>query len=212
MEHELFQSELKPSVDDSLLSKIIRGSSSGENSHRAAVMGLIFERSVQERRERMATRLRDSLRPGPMPEPKRSNEWLNNSIRPAEPPAPAPAPQPVLRPPPQPQSTPREAAQNQKSVPRPEPTHRMNLAEMLSQEGVHRKSVPDVRTSDSKPTKDTFLRCPVRSCGASLGRYHLKDGLHCGVCGNRAMLCANCGVCRSTNVKNCSGCGLRFVG
>ena len=202
MEHEIFQSELKPSVNGDLLSKIIRSSSSGENSHCAAAMVLIFERSVRERHERMAARVRDSLRPGPVPEPKRNNEPLNNPIRLVE-------PQPVSWPPLKPQSTPRETAQNPKPASRSEQIR--SVAELWREMGGHRNSVPDSRMSHSKTPKDTYLRCPVKSCRAALGRDELEDGLYCSVCPTQTtMLCANCGVRRSTQDKNCSGCRLRF--
>jgi len=70
MEHELFQSELKPSVDGALISGMIRSSSSGLHSHRTAAMGLILERSIQERRERMLTKAKNSLRLDPAPQSK----------------------------------------------------------------------------------------------------------------------------------------------
>jgi len=211
MEHQLFQCELKPSVDDDLLSKIIQSSSSGENSHRAAAMELIFERSVRERRERMAVRVRDSLRPGPAPEPKRSNERMSNPIQPADPISPAPAPQPVSRSPPKPQSTPRETAQRLKPAPEPEPTQKTVPAGIQSDTGTHQKSAPDTKTSDSEPTI-TFLRCSAENCSGYGGRDGLKGGLYCGICRDQtAALCANCGFCRSTKVSNCKGCGLKFL-
>jgi len=70
MEHELFQSELKPSVDGALISGMIRSSSSGLHSHRAAAMELILEKSIQDRRERMLTKAKNSLRPDPAPQLK----------------------------------------------------------------------------------------------------------------------------------------------
>ena len=54
MQHELFYSKLKHSVEGSSLLEVISNSSSGENPHRAAAMESIFERSIQERRERVA--------------------------------------------------------------------------------------------------------------------------------------------------------------
>lgn len=69
MEHELFQSELKPSVDGALISSMIRGSSLGLNSHRAAAMELIIERSIQERRERTFAKAKDELQSDPAPQP-----------------------------------------------------------------------------------------------------------------------------------------------
>ena len=70
MEHELFQSELKPSVDGTLISSMIRSSSSGLNSHRAAAMVLILEGSIQDCRERMLMKAKNSLRLDPAPQPK----------------------------------------------------------------------------------------------------------------------------------------------
>ena len=70
MEHELFQSVLKPLVDGALVSSMIRRSSSGLHSHRVAAMELIIERSIQERRETMLANAKKSLRPDPTPQPK----------------------------------------------------------------------------------------------------------------------------------------------
>jgi len=70
MEYELFKSELKPSVDGTLISGMIRSSSSGLHSHRAAAMELILERSIQDRRERIVAKAKNSLRPDPTPQPK----------------------------------------------------------------------------------------------------------------------------------------------
>ena len=53
MEHELFQSKLKPLVDRALISDAIESSSSGEHPHRAAAIELILERSIRDRRERV---------------------------------------------------------------------------------------------------------------------------------------------------------------
>jgi len=69
MEHELFQSELKPSVDGALISNMIRSTSSGLHSHRAVAMASIFGRSIQERRERTFAKAKDELRPDSAPQP-----------------------------------------------------------------------------------------------------------------------------------------------
>ena len=208
MEHELFQSKLKPLVDANLLSKIIGSSSSGESPHRTAAMELIFERSIQERRERTLARVRESPQPGPVPEPKRRSEKSNAPIQPADAPIPAPAPQQKSRPPPKPQPTPGETDQN----PLLASVRKTTPAATQSDASAQRKSVPNSRKSDSKPPDDTFLRCSVKSCGVPHGRDGLKDGLYCGVCPNQtATLCAYCGVHRSTKVRNCKGCGLRFL-
>ena len=106
MEHELFQSELKPSVDGALLSNTIRGSSSGENSHRAAVMELIFERSIQERRGRASTEANIPLLPRPRSQIKKNSEERNASVPPVEPLVPVPDPLGISRHHPKPQKTP----------------------------------------------------------------------------------------------------------
>ena len=94
MEHELFQSKLKSSVDGALVSSIIRSSSSGLNPHRTAAMELILERSIQERRERMFAKAKNSVRPDPTVQPKRASGAPNIPIQKVRPPAPAPVPQP----------------------------------------------------------------------------------------------------------------------
>jgi len=52
MQHKLFNSKFKPSVGRTPLLDIIGDSPLGENPHRAVAMGLIFERSVHDCRER----------------------------------------------------------------------------------------------------------------------------------------------------------------
>lgn len=74
MQHELFQSKLKNSIDVALLSEIIRSSSSGQNSHRTATMELIFEGSIRARRERALTNVENSLWLDPTPRPMRTCE------------------------------------------------------------------------------------------------------------------------------------------
>ena len=62
---------------------MIRGSSSGLNSHRAAAMELILERSIQDRRERMLAKAKDELGPDPAPQPEIEvpNDATGNGIR-----------------------------------------------------------------------------------------------------------------------------------
>ena len=67
MEYELFQSELKSSVNGALISGMIRSSSSGLHSHRAAAMELILERSIQDRRERVLAEAKNGLPSDPAP-------------------------------------------------------------------------------------------------------------------------------------------------
>lgn len=69
MEHKLFYSKLKPSVEDSALFEIIGSSSSGEKPHRAASMELIFERSIREHKERIAACAKESKTQPPPADP-----------------------------------------------------------------------------------------------------------------------------------------------
>lgn len=57
MEHELFHSELKHLVERSSLLDIIKDSPSGENPHRVAAMELIFDKIIDDYRERVFSRV-----------------------------------------------------------------------------------------------------------------------------------------------------------
>ena len=94
MEYELFRSKLKPSVDGALVSGIIRSSWSGLNSHRMAVMELIVEGSIRDRRERIFGEAKNSLRSDSIPQAEKASEAPNMSIPEVQLSAPAPAPQP----------------------------------------------------------------------------------------------------------------------
>ena len=98
MEYELFRSKLKPSIDGALISSIIRSSSLGLNLHRTAVMELMIEGSIQERRERMSEKAKNNPRSDPTPQAKRTSVAPNISIPEAQPLAPAPASQPPSQP------------------------------------------------------------------------------------------------------------------
>ena len=100
MEHDLFQSKLKPLVDVALLSEMIRSSSSGEHPHRAAAMELIFKGSIRERHERMLMRAKNTLRPDPAPRPTEESKDVPNISIPVQLAAPPSAPQPQTHSPP----------------------------------------------------------------------------------------------------------------
>jgi hypothetical protein len=74
MQHELFHSKLKPSVESSSLLEIIRSSSAGETPHRATAMELTFERSIQEHKERMVARAKESKLQSPPAKPPATDE------------------------------------------------------------------------------------------------------------------------------------------
>jgi len=202
MEYELFQSKLKPSVDGALVSDIIRSSSSGENSHRMAAMELLFERSIQARRD-MVMKDKVSLRLDPTPWQPVTTEPLNVFGMEKQ--------SPITRPPseslpkavtdPAPASVKCEASQDS---PAPsEPANRIK-------KGAQREDPPaDTVTNASSSEGVVDLACPV--CYAVQPRKFLRSGVYCHWCFmlNR-MKCADCGTIRVTNVEACTKCHKKF--
>ena len=66
MQHKLFNSKFKSSVGRSPLLDIIGDSPLGENPHRAVAMGLIFERTVHDCRERLLVQAKKSSQATPV--------------------------------------------------------------------------------------------------------------------------------------------------
>ena len=89
MEYELFQSKLKPLVEGTSLYDIIESSSSGEHPHRAAVMELILERSIQRCRKGALSEVKDIPQPdSTRSQPKITSGAPNISFQPMRPPVP----------------------------------------------------------------------------------------------------------------------------
>jgi len=213
MEYELFRSKLKPSVDNASISSIIRGSSSGLNSHRTTVMELMIEGSIRERRERMFEKAKNNPRSYPTPQAKRTSVAPNISIPEARPLAPAPA----LRPPSQSfandttgtvtslasASAEYEASQDSSGPLKP--------AKKI--EGVTRceESPADVKTDPSPPEDSVELKC--ESCHVKRLRNSLWFGAcsQCLFAGNGGkMRCVGCGTTKIYNVDACTGCHRKF--
>ena len=74
MQHELFYSKLRPFVEDSSLPEAILNSSSGKNPHRAAALEMIFERSIQEYRERVVASAKEPKTQNPPTKPAVTDE------------------------------------------------------------------------------------------------------------------------------------------
>jgi hypothetical protein len=208
MEHELFQSKLKPSVDGALLSDIIRSSSSGEHSHRTAAMELILERSIQGRRERVSKKVEDSLQPDPTPKPKRS-EPLKTTSQPAERPTPPLASQP----PPQPLSSTiarilvstliaREAPQNPPPLQKPTKS---------TKTGAQREEPRPNAIVNTSPSED-IAQLACSWCNVEQLRRHLRSGVDCRFCPGSfvGMKCAGCGTMRVSDIEACSNCHKKF--
>ena len=197
MEHELFQSKLKPSVKGGLIPEIIRSSSSGLDSHRTAAMELLFERSIQERRERMFTEGKDSLRPDPISQSKGISE---GSIIPTAPAWHAP------------QFLPPDASANVSAGATPVLVNHETPRDPPKPTGgteVVRSEDPPVNAgvnlSLPKEVEQPF--CRICGTGQSLGYLH--SGVLCGTCfGN--MKCAGCGTFKFGGTEACINCYRNF--
>jgi len=213
MEYELFRYTLKPSVDGALISSIIRSSSSGLNSHRTAVMELMIEGSIQERRERIFEKAKNSSRSDLTPQAKRTGVAPSISIPEARPLAPAPA----LQPPSQylPNDTTGtvtilalasaeyEASQDSSG----------HLKPAKKIEGVARCEEPpaDVKTNPSPSEDCVELECG--SCHLKIMRSRLWFGAcsQCFFAGEGAKVkCVGCGTIRAGSVDACTGCHRKF--
>ena len=215
MEYELFRSKLKRSVDGALISGIIRSSSSGLNSHRTAVMELMIEGSIQERRERMLEKAKNNPRSDPTPQAKRTSVAPNISIPEAQPLAPTSTP--ALQPPSQ--SLPNdtagtatnlasasaeyEASQDSSSRLKPGKT-----------EGVEQCEEPPVDVKANPSPSEDPVEQECGTCHLKMLESRLFNGAcpHCFPGGNGAglMKCIGCGTIRLYNLGACTGCHRTF--
>jgi len=215
MEYELFRSKLKPFVDGALIPGIIRRSSLGLNSHCTAAMELMIEGSIQERRERMFEKARDSPRSDPTPQAKSISVLPNTSIPEVQPLAPAPAPQLPS------QSLPSAATgivtspastSSKYNAPSDSPvlSKRAKGIEVAQSE----KPLADVKTDPSPPKDFVELECE----GCHLKRLRsLPWGVSCPGCfltGSKSdtnrMKCVGCGTIWVGGVDACTGCHRKF--
>ena len=207
MEYELFQSELKPSVDGGLVSGMIRSSSLGLHPHRAAAMELILERSIQDRRERMLEKAKNSLRPDPTPQPKSvAPDILTPQVQSS---TPATASQPPSR------SLPNDTTGTVTSVASALANHEASqVSSALSRptkkvEGGHEEPPPDVKTNPS-PSED-FVELVCSKCDVKQLRTSLYGGTGCSSCFLPwPMNCTGCGTCRVSGVDACTSCHGKF--
>ena len=213
MEYELFRSQLKHSVDGALVSEIIRGSSSGLNSHRTAAIELIIEGSIRERRERIFAKAKNSPRSDPTPQTKRTSVAPNVSIPKVQPLAPAPAPQPpsqsLLSDATGTVTNPTSASAKYNASPdSPAPPKRAKGIKVARSE----KPPADVKTDPSPPEDPVELEC--WKCGVRQPLGCLWDGLYCRPCpgrfGNVEMKCVGCGATRADYIDACTHCHRTF--
>ena len=209
MEHELFQSELKPSVDGALLSDIIRSSSSGQNSYRTAAMELLFERSIQARREKAFVKVESSVRQDPTPQSTRACEALNNTIPQMQSPTPATALQPPSSP-----STGIAASPAMAPTKHEISQDLLSLSNPPKEVKVARGEEPPADAKiDVSPSEDVVqLECP--KCNVEQFRSHLRSDIYCPRCFRRRrkifMKCVGCGTVRVCDPDACLNCHQKF--
>jgi len=194
-------------VDGALVSSMIRNSSSGLHSHRAATMELILERSIQNRRERMLAKAKNSLRPDPIPQPKSGAPDIPTSQVQSSTPA------TESRPPSQ--SLPNDAAGIVTS-----PTSASANHEAPQDSSAPSKPTKKVEEKDKEPPadvkmnsspSDNFVELACRICDVKQPRSSLWVGVGCGLCPMRwLMKCVGCGTVRVHNIDACTSCHGRF--
>jgi len=203
MEHELFQSELKSSVDGVLISGMIRSSSSGLNSHRAAAMELILERSIQDRRERVLAEAGKSLRSDPTPQPKsRTPDISTSRVQSSQLSS---------------QSLPNDTTGTSTSLAWASVKHETSqdssaLSKPVKNVKVARREEPPagIKTNSSPPEVSVKLACSA--CGVRQLRNCLRGLVGCGLCTEPyEMKCTGCGTpYRVHNGDACPSCHGKF--
>ena len=207
MEHELFQSELKPSVDGALISSMIRSSSSGLHSHRAVAMELIMERSIQDRRGRVLAEAKNRLRPDPTPQPKSGAPDAPTSQVQSSTPATA------LQPPPRSLLndttgivTSLASASDSRGASQVSSAPSKSTKKV---EGEHEEPPADVKMDPSPP--EVFVELKCRKCGVKQLRSSLYHGINCSLCPKKwRMRCVGCGTRRVDDIDACTGCHGKF--
>jgi len=214
MEHKLFKSELKPLVDGALVSNIIRSSSSGLNSHRAAAMELVFERSIQELREKVQMRAftraieiqRSRRQPQPkseapdIPTPKVQSSTLATASQPQSRPllsnnttGTASATSLASA------SAKCDALQDSSTLSKPTEQAKQGYEELPA----------DVKMNSSPP--EVFVELACQKCGVNQPRSNLRCSTNCGLCPLPwYMRCVGCGAFRVDDVDACTSCHGKF--
>ena len=206
MEHGLFQSKLKLSVDSAFVSDMIRSSSSGLSPHRAAAIELILERSIQERRERMFTKGKNSLLSDPTPQSK--SEAPNTPTSQVQSPTLATALQPSSR------SLPNDNTGTVTSLGSASANHKTSqgpstLSKPVKKAKVTRCEEPPVDVKTTQSPSEDIVELVCECCHVRTLRIQLFFGLNCASCWG-GMKCTGCGTARNNKVDACTGCHGRF--
>ena len=182
MEHELFQSELKPSVDGALVSDIIRSSSSGQNSYRTAAMELLFEKSIQARRKRAFMKV-EGVQPDPTLPPAMTCDAPNMSTLQMQSPTPA--------------ATEREVSEDS-------PT--------LSKTPQKVKEVTPREEPLAASSSEDFVQLVCENCNLKQLPSDLWRVIYCGYCSvlTKLVRCTGCRTFRVSHVEACTKCHKKF--
>ena len=210
MEHELFQSKLKPLVDSALIPYIIENSSSGEHPYRTAALDLILERSIQERRKRILEEARkNTSQQDPASQPKPSSTVLKAPIQQAQPPVAVKQSQP------QPPSGFIAHYFAPRNVPAPTKVEASSGSSTISKTAVKTEVAqhkePPVGTPKPAPPEDV-VELVCMGCGVKQWRHGLASGLYCASCprSSSVMRCVGCGTVRTESIKICTNCRKKF--
>ena len=231
MEHELFQYKLKHLVDRDLISDIIESCSSGGHPHRAAAVELILGRSIQDRHERVSTKVENASQldpaprvvgvaevasitpipmvmppapaPAPASQPKRSTKTAIKPVPNLNHPAPTPSSQPPLRPVPSsiPSGSIWESWGHQKSS--------TKLIDPTA--SAVRPEEPPVNAKIKSFPSEATVELVCKGCNVKLPRSDLWSNVYCPSCSaSSRMRCVGCGATRAENTRTCAGCRRNF--
>jgi len=211
MEHELFQSELKPSVDRALVSNVIRSSSSGLNSHRAAAMELVFERSIQKRSEQVLMKGAEILRARLQPQPKREAPYIPTPKVQSSTPATTSQPQsrPLLSNNTTGTASVTSLTSDSAKCDAPQDSSALSKPTERAKQGCG-EAPGGVKMKSSLP--EVFVELVCLKCGVKQPRSNLRCGINCGLCPRVPwyMRCVGCGAFRVDNVDACTSCHGKF--
>ena len=203
MEHELSQSRFKPLVEGGLLSDIIESSSTGEHPHRAVVMELILERSIQRRCKGVLPKVKDNPQPDSISPSKGSSEVPNTPVQQVLPSSPSAAQQL------QPQSSSNFFLTSALTVndPLPGPST-LSEPPRKTKEATHDQ--PPANTK-ANPSQEHTVELVCSRCGSkprltwAVFRCTSCPGKTCDI-----MKCSCCGTTRVAGTHDCSNCYGKF--
>ena len=190
MEYELFRSKLKPLVNRALIPNIIESSSSGERPHHKVAIGLVLERSIKERRERMSKIKNTS-------QPDSTSQVERNADNPAAPISQAQCPASV--------SAPQRLSQSSSGS---DIGPASVTSSTPSEPGKGELSEKPPATTTTNPSREHIVELTCAECGAT-GRCS-GSWPHGPGCRGSAFKCAGCGTQWIRGANTCTNCHGKF--